>query len=155
IIMRAKTLQTALGAVSFRPVIELHLQIPDLLPKQARSTITTARLQFDNRRRDFDYARVEVNRPASWRLKRFARPRNHSPTHQAARVTEDLFGTPPSSIYQKIKLRFQANYCSRRCCERRALAKKRGATCCSEILHMPNTRSMRFAASARSQRCKS
>src|SRR5580704_9360534 len=153
--MRAKTLQTALAAVSFRPVIDLYSQIPDLLPKQARSAITTARLKFDNRRRDFDYARVEINRPASWRLKRFAGARNHSLAHQATRITKDLFGTPPSSIYPKIKLRFQANHRPRRCCESRARAKKWDAPYCSEIVHMPNRRSMRFAASARSQRHKS
>src|SRR5213078_141637 len=103
--MRAKTLQAALAAVSSGPVIQLPSQIADLLPQQTRRAITTARLEFNYGRGDFDHAGVEINCAARGQLKRFAGTRNHSSSHQTAGITKDFFWTPSASINKKIKFR--------------------------------------------------
>ena len=59
--MRAEALKRALTFVSPGPVIQLPSQIADLLPQQTRRAITTARLEFNNGRGDFDHAGVEIN----------------------------------------------------------------------------------------------
>src|SRR6266581_7353650 len=101
--MRAEALKRALTFVSAGPVIQLPSQIADLLPQQTRRAITTARLEFNYGRGDFDHAGVEINCAARGQLKRFAGTRNHSPSDQAAGITKDFFRTPSASINKKIK----------------------------------------------------
>src|SRR5512132_2071817 len=148
--MRAKALECAVALVPLRPVIQLPSQIADLLPQQTRRAITTARLEFNNGRGDFDHAGVEMNCTARGQLKRFAGARNHSPSHQTAGITKDFFWTPSASINEKIKFRFQPDHRSRRRCTRRAKAKTMCVAFCSVVLHLLNPRLTRFAAFARS-----
>src|SRR3954470_15003177 len=121
--MRAEALKRALRFVSRGPMIQLLSQIADLLPQQTRRPITTAWLEFNNGRGDFDHAGVEINCTARGQLKRFAGARNHPPSHQTAGITKNFFRTPPASIDEKIKFRFQPYHCSRRRCAKRAKAK--------------------------------
>src|SRR6478752_1349214 len=108
--MRAEALKRALTFVSPGPVIQLPSQIADLLPQQTRRLITTARLEFNDGRGDFDHSRVEINCAARGQLKRFAGARNHSPSHQTAGITKDFFWTLSASINKKIKFRFQPDH---------------------------------------------
>ena len=121
--MRAEALQRAVALVSPGPVIQLPSQIADLLPQQTHRAITTSRLEFNNRRGDFDHAGVEINRTAGGQLERFAGARNHSTSHQTAGITKDFFRTPSASVNEKIKFRFQPDHCSWRRCTTRAKAK--------------------------------
>src|SRR6266702_5588468 len=148
--MRTEALKRALTFVSPGPVIQLPSQIADLLPQQARRAITTARLEFNNGRGDFDHAGVEINCAARGQLKRFAGTRNHSPSDQAAWITKDLFRTPSASINEKIEFRFQPDHRTRQRCTRRAKAKTMRVAFCSAVLHLLNPRLTRFAAFARS-----
>ena len=148
--MRAEALKRALTFVSPGPVIQLPSQIADLLPQQTRRAITTARLEFNNGRGDFDHAGVEINCAARGQLKRFAGARNHSPSHQSAGITKDFFWTPSASVNEKIKFRFQPDHRSRRRCPKRAKAKTMRVAFCSAVLHLLNARLTRFAAFARS-----
>src|SRR5207244_10162710 len=117
--MRAEALKPALALVSPGPVIQLPSQIADLLPQQTRRAITTAALEFNNGRGDFDNAGVEINCAARGQLKRFAGTRNHSASNQAAGITKDFFRTPPAAVNEKIKFRFQPDPRSRRRSTRR------------------------------------
>src|SRR5882672_12917695 len=148
--MRAEALKRALALVSPSPVIQFPSQIADLLPQQTRRSITTARLEFNYRRRDFYPPRVEINCAARGQLKRFAGARNHSSSHQTAGITKDFFWTPSASINKKIKFRFQPDHRSRRRCPTRAKAKTMRVAFCSAVLHLLNARLTRFAAFARS-----
>ena len=148
--MRAEALKRALTFVSPGPVIQLLSQIADLLPQQTRRAITTARLEFNNGRGDFDHAGVEINCAARGQLKRFAGARNHSPSHQTAGITKDFFWTPSASVNEKIKFRFQPDHRSRRRCTKRAKAKTMRVAFCLAVLHLLNPRLTRFAAFARS-----
>src|SRR5215475_10114818 len=121
--MRAEALKRAMAFVPLRPVIQFPPQIANLLPKQKRSPITTAALEFDNGCRDFDNSCVEINRTACRQLKRFACARNHSTSHQAAGITKDLFWTPSASVDDKIKFRLQPDDRPRRRCTKPANAK--------------------------------
>src|SRR4029077_14380882 len=105
--MCAEALKRALTLVSPGPVIQLLSQIADLLPQQTRRAITTARLELNNGRGDFDHAGVEINCTACGQLKRFAGARNHSPSHQTAGITENFFGTPSAAVNDEIEFRFQ------------------------------------------------
>src|SRR4029079_13265483 len=120
--MCAEALERALAFVSAGPVIQLLSQIADLLPQQTRRAITTARLEFNNGRGDFDHAGVEINGTARGELKRFAGARNHSPSHETARIAKDFFRTPSASINEKIKFRFEPDHRSRPRCAQRAQA---------------------------------
>ena len=71
--MRAEALKRALTFVSRGPVIQFPSQIADLSPQQTRRAITTAALEFNYGRGDFDNAGVEINCTARGQLKRFAR----------------------------------------------------------------------------------
>src|SRR5262245_33605304 len=102
--MRAEALQRAVALVPRGPVIQLPAQIADLFPQQPCRAITTAALEFNNGRGDFDHAGVEINGTARGQLKRFAGARNHLASHQAAGITKDFFRTPPVSVNEKIKL---------------------------------------------------
>src|SRR5262249_9830407 len=121
--MCAEALECAVALVLRGPVIELPPQIADLLPQQTRRAITTAALELNNGRCDFDHAGVEINRAARGQLKRFAGARNHAAAHQAAGVTKNPFGTSSASVNEKIKFRLQPDHRSRRRCIRRAKAK--------------------------------
>src|SRR4249919_4124543 len=121
--MCAEALKRALTLVSPGPVIQLLSQIADLLPQQTRRAITTARLEFNNGRGDFDHPGVEINCAACGQLKRFAGARNHSTSHQTAGITKDFFRTPSASINEKIKFCFQPDHPSRWRCTRRTKAK--------------------------------
>src|SRR4029453_1751184 len=121
--MRAEALKRALTFVSPGPVIQLPSQIADLLPQQTRRAITTARLEFNNGRGDFDHAGVEINCAPRGQLKRFARAGDHSASHQTTGITKDFFGTTSAAINEKIKFRFQPDHRSRRRYARRAKAK--------------------------------
>src|SRR4029077_3417016 len=134
--MRAEALKRALTFMSPGPVIQLPSQIADLLPQQTRRAITTARLEFNNGRGDFDHAGVEINCAARGQLKRFAGARNHSPAHQAAGITKDLFWTPSASINEKIKFRLQPDHRSWRRYTKCAKAKTMCIAFCSEVLHL-------------------
>src|SRR6266481_2833435 len=146
--MRAEALKGALTFVSPGPVIQLLSQIADLLPQQTRRAVTTARLEFNNGRGDFDHAGVEIDCTTGRQLKRFAGARNHSPSHQPAGLTKDFFGTPSAAINEEIKFRFQPYHRSRRRCPQRAKAKTMRVAFCSAVLHLLNSRSTRFAAFA-------
>src|SRR5215468_62981 len=121
--MRAEALEAAPALASPGPVIQLTSQIADLLPQQTRCSITTAALKFNNGCGDFDHASVEINRAARWQLKRFAGARDHWPSHQAAGITKDFFGTSSAAVNEKIKFRFQPDHGSRRRCTNGAKAK--------------------------------
>src|SRR5947207_14904356 len=148
--MRAEALKPALTLVSPGPVIQLASQIADLLPQHTRRSITTAALEFNNGRGDFDHAGVEINCAARGQLKRFAGARNHSASHQMAGITKDFFRTPSASINEKIKFRFQPDHRSRRRCTKCAKAKTMRIAFCSAVLHLLNPRLTRFAVFARS-----
>src|SRR5882757_6987664 len=129
--MRAEALKRALTFVSRGPVIQFPSQIADLLPQQTRRAITTAALEFNNGRGDFDNAGVEINCTARGQLKRFAGTRNHSLSDQAAGITKDFFWTPPAAVNEKIKFRFQPDHRSWRRCTTRAKAKTMRVALCS------------------------
>ena len=148
--MRAEPLQRAVAFVSPGPVIQLPSQIADLLPQQTRRAITTSRLELNDRCRDFDHTRVEVNRPSRGQLKRFAGPRTHSTSHQAAGITKNFFRTPSATVNKKIKFRFQPDHCVRWRCAWCSKAKTIRVAFCSAVLHLLNPRLTRFAAFARS-----
>src|SRR4029450_6971942 len=134
--MRAEALKRALTFVSPSPVIQFLSQIADLLPQQTRRAITTARLEFNNGRGDFDHAGVEINCTARGQLKRFAGARNHFPSPQTAGVTKNLFGTPSAAVNEKIKFRLQPDHRSRRGCPRRAKAKTMRVAIYWVVLHL-------------------
>src|SRR3954468_13234515 len=148
--MCAEALEGALAFMSPGPVIQLLSEIADLLPQQTRRAITTARLEFNNGRGDFDHTGVEINRAARRELKRFAGARNHSPPHQTTGITKDFFRTPSASINKQIKFRFQPDNGSRRRCPKRAAAETLRGAFCSAVLHLLSARLSRFAAFARS-----
>ena len=147
--MRAEALKRALTFVSPGPVIQLLSQIADLFPQQTRRAIATTALEFNNGRGDFDHAGVEINCAARRQLKRFAGARNHSPSHQTARITKDFFWTPSAAVNEKIEFRFQTDHRSRRRCTKHK-AKTMRVAFCSAVLHLLNSRLTRFAAFARS-----
>src|SRR5437764_14872440 len=103
--------------MSLLPMIQFTSQIADLLPQQTRRSITTAALEFNNGCRDFDHTRVEINRAASWQLKRFAGARNHSTSHQTTWIAKHLFRTPSASINYQVEFRFQPSHSARRRCD--------------------------------------
>src|SRR5437762_10575622 len=76
---------------------------------------------------------------------------NHSPSHQAAGIAKDFFGTPSASVDEEIKFRFQPDHRSRRRCTKCAQAKMISVAFCSAVLHLLNPILSRFAAFARSQ----
>src|SRR5947208_10222187 len=98
------------------PAIQLRSQITNLFPKQTCRTITAAALQLNNRRGDFDHARIEINRTASRELKCSPGPGDHSTAHQTAWIAKNLFRPTPPTIDEKIKFRFQADHGARRSC---------------------------------------
>src|SRR5205823_6309987 len=125
-------------------------QIADRLPQRTRRSITTAALEFNKGCGNFDDTSVEVNRAASWQLKRLAGARNHSTSHQTTRIAKHLFRTPSASINYQVEFRFQPNHRARRRCDLCALAKHTRAACCSTVLHLINPGSTRFGGFARS-----
>src|SRR4029077_8958927 len=133
--MRAEALKRAQTFVSPGPVIQLPSEIADLLPQQTHRAITTAWLEFNYGRGDFDHTGVEINCAARGQLKRFAGARNHSASHQTAGITKDFFRTPSASINKEIKFRLQTNHRSWRCCPRRAKTKTMRVAFCSAVLH--------------------
>src|SRR5262245_5491075 len=137
--MRAEALQRAVALVPRGPVIQFPAQITDLFPQQACRAITTAALEFNNGRGDFDHAGVEINGAARGQLKRFAGARNHSGSHQAAGITKDFFRTPPVSVNEKIKFRFQPDHRSGWRCTRSAKTKTMRGAFCSAVLHLLTT----------------
>src|ERR1051325_4110674 len=80
--MRAETLEPRPAFLSPRPAPQFFTDVMDLFPQKPGRAVTTAGLEFYNRRGHLDDARVEVNRAAGWQLKGTAGARQHFPPNE-------------------------------------------------------------------------
>src|SRR5256885_4941489 len=112
--MRTETLEPRPAFVSPSPMPQLFADVMNLLPQKPRRAITTARLQFHDRRRHFDHAGVEINRAAGRELEGTPGARNHLPANEPLRRSEDRFRPPPNVVDDEAELGLQSDDRARR-----------------------------------------
>ena len=107
--MRAEALELRPAFISPRPTPQLLAHVVDLFPQEPRRAIATTRLQFHDRRRDFDHACVEVNRAAGWELEGAPGPRQHFAPDKFLRRPENFFRAFTDAVNDQAEFRLQAD----------------------------------------------
>ena len=107
--MRAETLELRLAFISPRPAPQLLAYVVDLFPQEPRRAIATTRLQFHNRRRDFDHTGVEVNRTAGRELEGAPGARQHFAPDKFLRGSENFLRAFTDAVNDQAEFRLQTD----------------------------------------------